>query len=56
MMNRGRSRYVDEVMTATVVVQTLVEEEELMPRRGSVIGTQVVHPDRLSGHYRLMED
>jgi hypothetical protein len=48
--------YNDEVMAATVIVQTLVEEEESRPRRGSVIGRQVVHRDRLSGHYRLMED
>jgi hypothetical protein len=53
-MSRERSRYDDEVVAATVLVQALVEEEESRPHRGSVIGRQVVH--RFNGHYHLMAD
>jgi hypothetical protein len=44
------------MVAATMMVQLLQEEEESKPRRGSVIGRQVVHRDRLTGHSRLMED
>jgi hypothetical protein len=55
-LNRKRARYDDEFVAGTVIVQLLQEEEELKPKRGSVIGRQVVPRDRLNGHARLMED
>jgi hypothetical protein len=36
------------------MVQLIVEEEESKPRRGSVIGRQVVPRYRHCGHYHLM--
>jgi hypothetical protein len=52
LINRVRARYNDEVVTATIMVQLLVEEEKSKPRRGgSMIGRQVVPRDRHSGHY-----
>jgi hypothetical protein len=56
LINKQRARYDDEIAAATVIVQLLEEEEQSKPRRGSVIGRQVVARDRLSGHARLMED
>jgi hypothetical protein len=47
LINRVRARYNDEVVTATIMVQLLVEEEKSKPRRGgSMIGRQVVPRDR----------
>jgi hypothetical protein len=57
LINKQRARYNDdEIAEATVIVQLLEEEEQSKPRRGSVIGRQVVARDRLSGHACLMED
>jgi hypothetical protein len=57
LINKHRARYNDdEIAEATVIVQLLEEEEQSKPRRGSVIGRQVVHRDRLTGHSRLMAD
>jgi hypothetical protein len=52
LINKQRARYDDEIAAATVIVQLLEEEEQSKPRRGSVIGRQVVARDRLSGHAR----
>jgi hypothetical protein len=54
--DRERARHDEEIVAATVLVQLLQEEEESKPRRGSVIGRQVVDRDRLGGHSRLMVD
>jgi hypothetical protein len=54
--DRDRARYDNEIVAATMVVQLLEEEEDSKPRRGSVIGRQVIDRDRLSGHSRLMAD
>jgi hypothetical protein len=39
-----------------MVLQVLQEEEDKAPRRGSIIGREVVPRDRASGHVQLMKD
>jgi len=55
-LKRDRARYDDEIITATVVLQLGQEDDELPPRRGSVLGREVVPRDRVSGHAQLMAD
>jgi len=44
-----------EIVTGATILQ-IIEEEEDRPRRGSVIGREIVPRDRYSGYWRLMMD
>jgi len=59
-MRRQQSRLYSahqELGTAMAMAQLVDEEEEEMrPRRGSVVGRQTVPRDRYSGYHRLMGD
>jgi len=44
-----------EIVTGATILQ-IIEEEEDRPRRGSVIGREIVPRDRYNGYWRLMMD